>query len=719
MNRAMTICRQLLALVAASLMWLSASPGMAQQSTPIAGVSAQSENVAVTLLSARASVAPGETVTLAIRQVIGDGWHTYWRNPGDSGDATRVNWTLPDGASAGPLQWPRPQAQPFGPLVNYGYSDTVILPVEVSLPDSARAGSVVRLEAAVSWLECSDVCIPGDATVAIMLPVAASGTDGPDAALIAQALTKVPTPLAMPATIAADGANWTLAVTSPAFADVTRAQFFPYEVDGGALIDFAAPQTLKTGPQGLSISILKSGSSPAALTAPVGGVIVTGEGDTAEAFDISFTPGATPAGVADRQIAVLDPKQTGKASSASNSQMTLIQAVLFAFIGGLILNLMPCVFPILAMKGIGLMQAAHGDLKEARAHGLLYGLGVMVTFLGLAGLLIGLKAGGAALGWGFQLQEPLVVLALVALLVLISLNLLGVFEFAGSFQSIGSDASHKQDRLGAFLTGVLAVVVASPCTAPFMGAALGYGLTQSAGVALAVFAGLGAGFALPFMLVTFVPAIMKALPRPGAWMVRFKQIMALPMFATAIWLAWVLGNQAGLAGWAGSAVAVIAAGAVAIGLGQVKGGMVKTALIAGAVVALGASGLALAGAQPPQTNTRAGLPEGAEVWTPGRAEALQAQGKTVFVNFTADWCVSCKVNEAGIFSDRQVVAALTEDDTVWLVADWTRRDSDIASALSSHGRSGVPLYLVYQPGKSEPEILPQLPDRATVLDALQ
>jgi DsbC/DsbD-like thiol-disulfide interchange protein/cytochrome c biogenesis protein CcdA len=707
-------------LLAVALVLAAAGNGLARQASAVIGPKAQSENVTLTLLSAARAAAPGQTVTLGIRQDIANGWHTYWRNPGDSGDATRVEWTLPDGVTAGPLQWPKPEAQPFATLLNYGYSGTVILPVDLTVPVDARPGTIIRVQAAVSWLECADICIPADATVAILLPVAAAGVAGDDASAIAAAQALVPHPLSAQGVITDSGNRWTVSLPMPAFAGVSRAQFFPHELENGALIEYTAPQAVAVGEAGLSITVAKSGSAPATLTGPVGGVIVTGVGATAEAFEISFAPGPVPAGVTGRTVGVVDPMGASAGSSAGGEAMPVWQAIAYAFLGGLILNLMPCVFPILAMKSIGLMQAAHGDRREARLQGWLYGAGVMVTFLALAGLLIGLRASGEALGWGFQLQQPLVLAAIITLLVVVALNLAGVFEVAGGFQNTGHDLSRKSGHTGSFFTGVLAVVVASPCTAPFMGAALGFALTQSAPVALAVFAGLGAGFALPFMVVTFIPGLMARLPRPGPWMVRFKQALALPVLATAVWLAWVMGNQLGSTGWENAAWAALGGALFAFAWNARTVGWRRPAMLGLSALVIVSTGIVLADAarNPASAVASGGLPEGALAWSPQREADLRAQGKTVFVNFTADWCVSCKVNEAGVFNDPAVLAALRADDAAWLIADWTRRDDAITRALSSHGRSGVPLYLVWQPGRADPVVLPQLPGRAAILAAM-
>jgi thiol:disulfide interchange protein DsbD len=669
--------------------------------------------VEITLLSPRSALAPGETVTVAIRQEMAPGWHTYWRNSGDSGDATRISWTLPDGVRAGDIRWPTPKALPFQTLVNYGYENRVVLPVDITVPATARPGQQLRLEAAVSWLECADICIPGDGTVAITLPVAATGADSADAPEIAAAVAALPARLPSMGVIADAGGGWIVAMPDAAFAGATSARFFPHEIPLGALIDYPAPQMLETGPEGLSLAIPKSPSAPQALDGPYGGVLVVGEGAQAEAFEITLNPGPVPAGV-----------QGTRPRAIVEGGIGLVQAALLAFLGGLILNLMPCVFPILAMKALGLAGLAGAQARTARLHGLIYGAGVVLSFLALAGALIGLQAAGAAVGWGFQLQSPPVILLLALLMFAIGLNLLGALEIGGRVQAVGSGLAAQGGAAGAFWTGVLAVIVASPCTAPFMGAALGYAAVAPPVASLAVFAALGIGFAAPFVLVTFVPGILARLPRPGPWMDRLKQALAFPMFATAAWLVWVLAAQAGQDG-------VLAALAGAVGLGfaawvwRAGSGAVWRVVAAALVLAILAGGVMLAaGASPARSGGAAAAGGGdsagppAQPWSPEAVRTALDSGKAVFVNFTADWCVTCKVNEGAVFTQAEVRAALDGTGAVYLVGDWTLRDEAIASELRRHGRIGVPLYLVYRSGETGPDILPQLLTPGIVLDAL-
>jgi thiol:disulfide interchange protein/DsbC/DsbD-like thiol-disulfide interchange protein len=683
------------------------SPARATEAMPNAG---GSDNVQVQLLSARALAAPGETFYVVLKQTIEPGWHTYWRNPGDSGEPTDIAWTAPKGVTISPIKWPAPTAIPFGPLVNYGYSNQVLLPIAVTVPASARAGSALDLMAKVRWLECSDICIPGEAEIGVGVSVAQSGLDNPNAAefaLIKSAVAALPTPFPGATTLTDLGAGG-LQMIIKGIDTPSKAYFFPYEIKTGAVVDFAQPQELVRGKDGFGLTLVKSPSFPTDLKGPVGGVLVLGKGDDAKAYEVTATFDAAPASA---------PTTTKTQTASPTPSLGLLAALGMAFLGGLILNLMPCVFPILSMKALGLIEASHGDAKAARAHGIWYGAGVILSFLALAGALIGLQAAGAAIGWGFQLQNPAIVIGLAILMVLIGFNLMGFFEIGTSLQNVGGGAAQSQGARGSLFTGILAVLVAAPCTAPFMGAALGFAATQSPPVALLVFAVLGLGFALPFMALTFMPGLLRGLPKPGTWMVRLRQALAFPMFATAIWLIWVASAQAGQAGVLAALVGVLAAG-LAVWIARTWtgiGGKVIAALVL--VGTLIWSSLHVLAALTPSNSAAAERSFG-EAWTPQRVADLQSQGKTVFVNFTADWCVTCKVNEVGVFKDPRVTAALNGEKATYLVADWTSRDEAIATALASHGRVGVPLYLVYKAGQAEPQILPQLLSAETLLKAL-
>jgi thiol:disulfide interchange protein DsbD len=672
------------------------------------GPATNASHVAVSLISARSTIAPGETFYVAIEQEIAPNWHTYWRNPGDTGLATTVTWTLPKGVRAGAIEWPTPQAIPFGPLVNYGYSGRVTLPVPMTIPADAKPGTVLTWTGDVNWLECSDICIPGSAQVSLTLPVGTAGQDSPQAQSIEAVRAEMAKPFEGAIRLMDLGAGG-LQLVVKGLATPQKAYFFPYEVKSGAVIDFAKPQELVAGKDGFGLNLVKSPSFPKALASPVGGILQVGMGSAAKAYEVKAEFEAAAPSV------VTATPTTPPPISPQSPSIGLWLALVLAFGGGLILNLMPCVFPILSMKALSLIQAAHhGDGRAARAHGLWYGAGVIFSFLGLGAILGALNAGGAAIGWGFQLQSPALVLVLATLMVLIGFNLLGFFEFGTGLQNMGSGQVEAGSARGSLWTGLLAVIVAAPCTAPFMGAALGFAATQPPPVAMAVFGALGAGFALPFVALTFAPALLSALPRPGAWMVRLREALAFPMFATAIWLIWVLAAQAGQAGVLAALVAVLAAG-LAVWIKRHWRKPVGNFFAFG-VSALGIIWASLHAQNAPPPQQAQNLGTGA--WSPERVQALRDQGKTVFVNFTADWCVTCKVNEATVFSDPRVREALARDTNAYLVADWTLRDPKIAKALADHGRIGVPLYLIYTKGQPTPQILPQILTADTVLKAL-
>ena len=671
------------------------------------------------LVAASQGVAPGQSVQVALRQQLQPHWHTYWRNAGDSGEATRVKWTLPAGWTASDFTWPTPQRLPVGPLTNYGYEGEVLLPITLTAPADAQVGQSVTLKAAASFLVCNEICVPEDAVLTLTLPV----TAGPAVAdprwgpAISRVLADAPRPAGLTAAFEKRAGVIKLAVTGAALrgADLGGAYFFPF---ASTVIDHAAPQIVERGPDGLTLSItpgydFQARTPPATLA----GVLAL----NGKAYEILAAAGPLAAGASG-----LGAPPVRAAQGAPSANLGLASAALFALLGGLILNLMPCVFPVLALKAASLAGHGGGAHAEARRQGLAFGAGVLVTFLALAGLLIALRAAGAQLGWGFQLQDPAVVAVLALLMLAIGLNLSGVFEMGASLQGLGSGLASRGGIAGAFFTGALAVIVAAPCTAPFMGSALGWALTQPAAAALVVFAALGVGFAAPFVAVAFAPALLDRLPRPGAWMETFKNLLAFPMYATAGWLIWVLTQQAGA-----DALARVLAAAIVLGLAAWIGGLAQrrmfagrraipqvlmaSALLALAVLTVVAAPYAEASAAP----TASGAADiGYEPYSPARLAALRAEGRPVFVNYTAAWCVSCQVNDRVALSTRAVAAALRDNNVAYLKADWTKRDPVIAAELARYGRAGVPLYLVYGVDGGEPAILPAILTEGVVVKAL-
>ena len=678
-------------------------------------------NIEAELVPLSQWAAPGSTVVVAVRQAIGKGWHTYWRNPGDSGGPTTLEWTLPPGVVAGDIVWPLPQRQRLQSLVNYGYSDEVYLPVPIQVPASARPGSILPLQAHALFLVCSDqMCVPVPLTLRLDLPVreGAPPLDARHGAAVQRVLEAAPRPAGIDAAMQLNGDVLSLTATGGplAGADLSRAYFFPFEA---GVIDHAADQAAQAGPNGVTLA-LPAGArlKRAGLAGAVSGVLATDAG----AWEITARPGPPLPGASGRLLA----GEPGKAEGAApaTGPLGLIQAALFALAGGLILNLMPCVFPILAMKAASLAASAH-QAREARRDGLLFGLGVLAAFLALAVVLLALRAGGQAVGWGFQLQSRPVIAGLSLLMLGVALNLSGVFHVGAGLQAAGTGPlARLPGGTGAFFTGVLAVVVAAPCTAPFMAAALGAALVAPWPAALTLFLMLGLGLALPYVAISVSPGLLRRFPRPGPWMERLKALLAFPMYGAALWLAWVFARQAGM-----DALGLLMSGGLFLALGlwlaginqsrRAEGGVAVVSAVAATlalVCAIALAGVGVLAAEPPASSPGASL--ASQPWSEAAVREAQAAGRPVLVNFTADWCVTCKINERAALSSPRVAQALERANALYLVGDWTRRDDAITRALQRQGRSGVPLYLLYPPGGGEPRVLPQLLTEGVVIDAL-
>lgn len=689
-----------------------AAPAAAQSSFP-----ATQRNVEAGLHSSRAAVAPGETFTIVLRETIREGWHTYWRNPGDSGEPTELTWTAPAGWSVGEIQWPTPEGIPFATLVNHGYEGEVLFPIEVTAPANARPGTEATFSADLYVLVCADICIPEESAVTLSVPVAAQGRDDPQwAPRVAAAVAALPRRAERAGVVgsitAGNPATLSVVLPLPGATAFRNLRFFPYSRD---VMEASAAQRPRVGANGASFS-LTPGVADNLGQEPLEGVVafdVELDGQWRKfGFEIAAQPGAPIPGT-DAEAAtfsddfpLLDLEGAPEVEAPALSALTLIATLGLAFLGGLILNVMPCVLPVLSVKALAFAGGGHAG--EARRQGVFYFVGVMVTFMALAALLIALRAGGEAVGWGFQLQAPWVTSGLALLFFVIGLNLLGVFEFGGGLQNAGEGLTRRGGDMGAFFTGALAVVAATPCTAPFMAGAIGAALTQPAGVTLLIFAALALGFALPLTLLHFMPALQRLLPKPGAWMERAKQVLAFPMFAAAIWLAWVLAEQAGAVGV--QSLLNIAA-AVAFVLFVARWGRVW--LIVGLIV--------LAGTVAVSFRPIVGMQhEGAlvsEPWSAERVTALRAEGRPVFVNFTAAWCITCKANELSSMRSDRVAQAFADADVAYLEADWTKRDDNIAAALAEHGRAGVPLYLYYPPS-GDVQVLPQVLSEALLIETV-
>lgn len=638
------------------------------------------------------------------------GWHVYWENPGDSGLPTEIRWTLPDGIRAGEIHWPYPHPESLGELTNYGYSEATLhlVPLETAAGLEGRQ----RLQADVKWLVCSDVCIPGGATLTVEAETRAQPDPDPGVrALFSQARAQLPQPWPGGAVqyAIADG-RLSLEMEGPWTPDM-RLAFFPRQND---LVAHAAPQAVAVEEDRARLSQRLSDFFVEAQDPVTGVLVVSGTAGVAQAYELRATPGDV------LPVTEASAMPIGESAPTATPDLGLPLVLVFAFLGGLILNLMPCVFPVLSLKAMSVLRSQDQGAAHRRHHAWLYTSGVVVSCALIGVALIGLRAAGEAVGWGFQLQSPVFVGLMAYVMFTLGLSLSGMLQVGSSLMGVGQSLTQSQGASGSFFTGVLAVVVASPCTAPFMGTALGYALTQPPLVSLSVFVVLGLGLASPFLLIGWVPAAARWLPRPGAWMETFKQLMAFPLYLTAVWLLWVAGRQAGP-----SAMALLLMGLVLISFAVwLLGRTGRMARLAASAAGLGALALLLqpvlsaAPGTPPSLSAQGAADAGAhEPYSDARFEALRAEGRTVFVDFTADWCLSCKVNERVALKNDRVQQAFADHDVAFMIGDWTRADPAITAVLERYGRSGVPLYLVSR-GGAEPIVLPQLLTPEIVISAI-
>jgi thiol:disulfide interchange protein/DsbC/DsbD-like thiol-disulfide interchange protein len=718
--------------------------------------SADAPHVHVQLVVPSPVLTLGKPAEAGLYFKIDAGWHVYWRNAGDAGEPPHMKWTLPDGITAGPLQFPAPKRLPLGPLMDFGYEDEVLFPFSVNVAQAAKTGPAV-LHAKVDWLVCQASCIPGKAELEVSRDVSEHpGQAVPptaDAQLFKRLSGRLPKPLPAEAKAVFQPTKDGFRLTVDTGRKETEAAFFPADQD---ILDNPAPQKLAPTARGFTLD-LKNDANLVSNPAELKGVLELSGG---RAYEITAVPGAVKAASAAgpvgteggssqkpasttkppndvtgadavtkapayQSLIAAPPSPTPAQRIPSSSGVGLFRATGLAFLGGLLLNLMPCVFPVLFLKGLSLVNSGNEERHKLRTHGLVYTAGILASFWALVAVLLSLRAAGATLGWGFQFQSPVFLALMAALLFFLGLSLAGQFEIGLSLTSAGGtlvteNGAAKQGYSGSFFTGVLAVVVATPCTAPFMGAALGYALAQSAAVTFAVFTALALGLAAPYVALTLQPAWTRLLPRPGAWMEVLKQAVAVPIFATAIWLAWVLVRGYGadmllallssflllaIAGWflgrwpakrwAVSVAAVILIGVIAIGF-----------LAPRRFMAASTSAVAI--------ESQAGW----EPWTAAAVSSYQAQGRPVLVDFTASWCLSCQVNERVALEQPSVEKAFQDNNVALLKADWTRGDDAITHTLAALGRSGVPAYALYVPGETSPRLLPEALTPGIVIDAV-
>jgi thiol:disulfide interchange protein/DsbC/DsbD-like thiol-disulfide interchange protein len=693
--------------------------------------------VSVNLYPEDSHITPGQRLRLVVEQNIADEWHTYWKNPGDSGEATRVKWTLPEGFEGGELQFTSPTRIPFGPLLNYGYSKQALFLTDITAPPIIK-GDTVDVKARVEWLVCKDVCVPEMQEITLSLPVAREGQ-------VVQGVTKRTTEIfAVTQSLLPKKVSWngtleegdgTITLSFNGIKDVaanaTSAEFFPYE--WGIILYANAQEFTKTN-DGFNLRMSRDTRALSEIKSLDGVLVLIDKYGVRTGYEISIP---LPQNAVTPPVALFNEggdKATDASPSSPKDMPTIWSALFFALLGGIILNLMPCVFPILSMKALSLIKLSDKEQSHAVSHGLLYTAGVLVSFLLIAGLLIGLQHAGAEIGWGFQLQNPAVVLVLSYLLLLIGLNLSGYFEITGRFTSAGQNLTNHHGASGSFFTGVLATLVATPCTAPFMGAALGFALVQPPLIAMAIFIALGFGLALPYLALCVFPPLRKLLPKPGHWMVTFKEFLAFPMFASAAWLLWVFAQQitsithlfAGLIG----AIGIV----MAIWLWRQSG---QTLWIK--ILSMLTAFLALAFAFTPlfsqhivtkiSSNNNvidSSLLHGDSIpYTKQILDDALAGDNAVFINMTASWCITCKINEQVALVKPETMGLFKSKNVKYIVGDWTNQNPEITAYLASFGRNGVPLYVYYPPRdvitkeRPAPKILPQLLSVGLIKDALE
>jgi thiol:disulfide interchange protein len=702
-------------LLALLLALLTAVPAFAQSGTRAV---VQTDNVRTELLADVAAVKAGEPFWVGLRQTIRPKWHTYWKNPGDSGLPTEINWTLPAGVKADPIVWPRPHLFDISGVINYGFQDEAVLLVRITPP--ADYTGPLKLEATANWLVCEDVCIPEEGKFELALPVTAAGAPAPPAtrAIFDKARQAVPTQSPWPARYGvAKSGDPTLIVEARGLkADTIRDVYF-FPAEWGPIASMAK-QGAVIGADGIRIP-LKRGDAKAALPAELAGTLVltekTADGVVHQAFDVSA-----------KLDAAFVPS-TSLALAASSEQLSLIEALLFALLGGLILNLMPCVFPVLAMKAAAFARLAGHERSAMRRDGISYTSGVLVSFAVMALLVIAIRASVGDVSWGFQFQSPVFSLLIAYLFFVVGLNLSGFFEVGSRFAGVGQGLAARGGTVGAFFTGVLAVIVATPCTAPFMAAALGFALTQPAPQTVAVLLALGLGLALPYLLLSLTPALQRLMPRPGPWMDRLRQFLAFPMYASAVWMIWVLTQQTGADGviyaLGGMILIAFAIWLLRIGSGASAATWLRRVVAAVAVLLAFAAALKLEDGPATAASASGGAAAGVnfdgwERFSRERMNQAVAASKPVFVDFTAAWCITCLVNERVALETTAVRHAFEQAGVVKLKGDWTNRDPEITSLLKDLGRAGVPLYLLWVPGAAQPKILPQVLTESLILSEL-
>lgn len=653
-----------------------------------AAAHAETTHIEASFVAESSTPAPGKPLTIALAMVPEKGWHGYWQNPGDAGIETRVNWVLPRGVTASSLAYPVPQRLTIAGLMNYVFEGPYAHLITLTLPPGLAVGTKLPIRAEVDWLACTDtICVPEKDGLTLDLVVGDGGIAPANRARFDAWRAALPKPLGSEAKFALEKGRVRIGIPLPENVALADPYFYPLTRDAVA---YGEPQMVSRRGDLLIVNA-EAGSLPGNV---VEGVLAIGPGD---GLAVRAVPGSVPANG-------VPAGETGR-SSGSTGLGTLLATFGAALLGGALLNIMPCVFPILSLKALSLVRSGESE-RDARREALAYTVGVILICLLLGGVLLLLRAGGETLGWAFQLQDPRVILMLMLLVTGIGFNLAGLFELP--VLADGGGLAQRGGVTGAFWTGALAAFIATPCTGPFMAGALGAALVLPQVAAMAIFFGLGLGLALPFLLLGYVPPLRRMLPRPGAWMGAFRKILSLPMFLTGIGLAWILGRQTGVDAMAAGLLALLV---LAVGLWwtgrRQEGG--RRAVWVPAVITLGIA-IGVSVAMPdsaPRSVAMSGKP-GPEPFSAQRLATLRAEGRPVFVYFTADWCLTCKVNEKAAIERTEVGEAFEKAGVAMLVGDWTRGDPAIGRFLAAHGRSGVPLYLFYPAGSDQPKELPQL-----------
>ena len=643
----------------------------------------------VTLLTESNQVGGEETLLVGLEFNLSPGWHTYWENPGDSGEGASIKWNLPSGFKASTILWPGPKRIPVEPLMTYGYEDKALLLTEIKSPK--EFSNPVKISAKINWLTCKDICIPQEGQVDMTLIKGPKVANQFTSKLKEVALT-VPKNFPSPYRVSVINEKIFLQFEKEGSRNISEAYFFPKEY---GLVNYTADQKLERNDNSFSLELssaevqLKTNTLKGVLKLKVDGI---------------------------KEFYTLD-LPLEKNTNNPLVTISLLTAIIFAFLGGIILNAMPCVFPILSIKILSFIEQSQGSKEKLFHHGLVFSAGVLTTFLAVSALLIFLRASGEAIGWGYQLQSPWVVSLLIYLFVVIGIVFMGNIVLGSSFGNLGTLVQNQKDLTSSFFTGVLAVIVASPCTAPFMGPALGLALLQPGLKSILIFLALGIGFSLPYLILSIYPQLLSKLPKPGEWMQTLKQIMAFPMWASALWLAWVLSSQVDM-----QSVFAVLLGALLIALGlwlmektQNSASILRRLTL---IFSLGLMIFSIWLLPITSDNNSPSLKNEENAFSVQKLNSLRSEQKMVFLNFTADWCITCKVNEAIALNQDKVKKVLDEKNIIYLKADWTRKDPEIASMLASYGRTGVPLYLLF-PSQGDPIILPELLTEDLLLDFLK